>query len=259
MSINLVRSLSKLFTNASPSPQEDASTHADETAGEPRCVDLSLMFDTTGSMYRYLKTVRAKLRQIAADVAVSHRNGRIGVIAFGDYCDAKRTYVVDHHPLTDDVDAIQRYVKKVRRTRGGDIPEAVEEALHTATGLDWRDHCPRVAVLVGDAPPHGVEDSRSKCENGHFYIKEAHALHHQQVVVYTVQCGNYAPTTTAFKKIAEITGGRHLPLERIDDLPEIIVAACKHRTGDLAGYIARLEKEGRSTGRLRRQLTTLED
>jgi Mg-chelatase subunit ChlD len=250
MALRLIRSLVGGFNQASQDqPPQDTGA----------AVDLAMMFDTTGSMYCYLKKVRSKLRQIAGDVARSHSDNYIGVIAFGDYCDRNRPYVVTHHPLSGDLAAVQRFVEKVDRTGGGDFPEAVEEALHAANALKWRENCPRVAVLVGDAPPHGVIDSRSKCEYGHFYIDEAKDLKQKGVVVYTVQCGGAPQTTESFTEIAHITGGKHLMLEQIDDLPELIVAACKHRTGDLKGYGAELEKEGRVTGRLKRQLATLDD
>lgn len=259
MTLRFIPSVRRLFSTPAP-PDDLAAEPAPELpGGNDGAIDLCMMFDTTGSMFGYIKEVRRALQQIAADVAHSHPDNRIGVIAYGDYCDRGRTYVVSHHPLTDDLAEAQHFVNNVKGTCGGDFPEAVEEALHLANALQWRRNCPRVAILVGDAPPHGVIDSRSKCKDGHFYLDEVHELQRKQVCVYTVQCGTSRHTRKAFMQIASATGGKHLQLEQIDDLPEIIVAACKHRTGDLAGYVARLEKEGRVTGRLRRQLASLDD
>ena len=39
---------------------------------------------------------------------------------------------------------------------GGDGPEAVSAALDRALKVKWRDDCNKVAVLVSDAPPHGI-------------------------------------------------------------------------------------------------------
>jgi Mg-chelatase subunit ChlD len=223
----------------------------------PAGIDVALTFDTTGSMYSYLERVRSKLRQIAAEIVATQPASRLAVVAYGDYCDQDYSYLVKHHPLTEDVGAIQRFVQTVEKTGGGDFPEAVEEALHAIRALDWQPSRPHIAILVGDAPPHGVVDSRDQCLHGHFYIDEAHALKAMNIAVYTVQCGLDEATTASFSAIAQITGGRHLFLDAIDELPVLLVAACKHRTGDLASYVKHLEKEGRVTGGLRRTLDRL--
>ena len=48
---------------------------------------------------------------------------RIGLIAHGDYCDFRSSYVVKTIDLTSDVDQLVRYVKDVPQTGGGDSPE----------------------------------------------------------------------------------------------------------------------------------------
>lgn len=61
----------------------------------PKTVDLVLSFDTTGSMYSYLDTLRKALAALVRDLtAKAARHGvtlRIGVIAHGDYCDKAKT------------------------------------------------------------------------------------------------------------------------------------------------------------------------
>lgn len=39
---------------------------------------------------------------------------------------------------------------------GGDGPEAVTAALKAALELTWRPTSSRMAVLIADAPPHGI-------------------------------------------------------------------------------------------------------
>lgn len=43
-------------------------------------------------------------------------------------------------------------------TGGGDYPEAVEDALHALNSMSWGIHACKVAIIVGDAPPHGAGD-----------------------------------------------------------------------------------------------------
>lgn len=228
-----------------------------ESRAHAAVLDVAMMFDTTGSMYPYLKQVRAKLHHMAGEIASAAPNSRMGIIAFGDYGDRNSSYLVTHLPLTAQVRQAQRFINEVAPTGGDDRPEAVEEGLHAAVKLQWRREGHRVAVLVGDAPPHGVVDSMSMCEDGHFYRDECRALRQLRVPVYTVQCGNDPDTASSFQEIASITRGRSMHLEAMDELPELIVGACMHQTGDLNAYATRLNKEGRMTENLHRQFTRM--
>jgi hypothetical protein len=75
-----------------------------------------------------------------------------------------------------DISAVKRFVEFVEPTGGDDAPEAVEEALYEANQLDWRVSSHRAAILIGDAPQHGITDSRLTCRKGHFFIDEANYL-----------------------------------------------------------------------------------
>lgn len=132
-------------------------------------LDLAIMFDTTGSMYSYLECVRRKLANLAKEVFDAVPDTRVGVMAYGDYCDADSTYVTKVKDLTDDISSVKHFVEFVEPTGGGDTPEAVEEALYEANQLSWRVGSHRAAVLIGDAPPHGITDSRLACRKGHFF------------------------------------------------------------------------------------------
>ena len=44
---------------------------------------------------------------------------------------------------------------KIRGTEGGDIPEAVYEAMYAASEFyKWREGCEKQVILIGDAEPH---------------------------------------------------------------------------------------------------------
>ncbi len=125
-----------------------------ETAPEAG-LDLALVIDTTGSMLASIEHVQRELvpmllAEFAADAA---GNGplRVGVVLFRDYFDE---YLVKHLEFQEDLTIVQRYVDGARAAGGGDIPEAVHEGLFTAlVQLSWeQEH--RVAIVIGDAPPH---------------------------------------------------------------------------------------------------------
>lgn len=227
----------------------------DQKSSQP--LDLVLMFDTTASMSPYLEQVRRKLSDLAGEVFQSVKNTRIGVIAYVDYDNYDSTNVTKVKDLTDDISSVKHFLENVVPIGGHDIPEAVEEALFEANQLSWRIGSRRAAVLVGDAPPHGVVDAKSECRYGHFYVDEARNLAQKGIHVYTVQCGNYEATQRAFQLIANETDGKHLFLENSDDLVELLVAISMKEVGLLETYTERLESQGRLTDSKKRLLAAL--
>ena len=114
-------------------------------------LDLAFVIDTTGSMTGSLGYVQTELvPMLIADLA-RHEPLRVGLVFYRDYYDE---YVVRHVPFQVDLAVVQRHVERARAAGGGDVPEAVHEALFTAlTSLEWEQES-RVAILIGDAPPH---------------------------------------------------------------------------------------------------------
>jgi hypothetical protein len=50
---------------------------------------------------------------------------------------------------------------------GGDGPEAVTPALHdTIHQLTWRNEAVKIAILIADAPPHGLDSIGDTWPNG---------------------------------------------------------------------------------------------
>jgi hypothetical protein len=73
------------------------------------------------------------------------------MVFYKDYYDE---YINKLFPFTTDFDSLQKNISGVRVSGGGDIPEAVYEALYAgATKLDWQAD-KRIMILIGDAPPH---------------------------------------------------------------------------------------------------------
>lgn len=42
---------------------------------------------------------------------------------------------------------------------GGDVPEAVADALNDLLSLTWRQTATKICVFISDAPPHGLSTS----------------------------------------------------------------------------------------------------
>lgn len=56
-------------------------------------IEIVFSFDTTGSMYPCLTQVRRKIKNTVNRLLNEIPGIRIGIIAHGDYCDEKTTYI----------------------------------------------------------------------------------------------------------------------------------------------------------------------
>ena len=116
-----------------------------------KTLDIVICLDTTNSMKKYIDAVRAKLIPMLEDILSGFSSFRIGMILFKDYHDNYLTRVV---PFTNDFSRFQRNLNAIQVQGGGDIPEAVYEALYDgATRFTWEAQA-RIMILIGDAPPH---------------------------------------------------------------------------------------------------------
>jgi Mg-chelatase subunit ChlD len=116
-----------------------------------KTLDIVICLDTTGSMRDDIDAVRSRLIPMLRENISEFKSFRIGMVLYKDYKDEYLTKVV---PFTTDFNQFQRSLNAIKPGGGGDIPEAVYEALYDgATKFRW-DAESKVLLLVGDAPPH---------------------------------------------------------------------------------------------------------
>jgi Mg-chelatase subunit ChlD len=114
-------------------------------------LDIVICLDTTNSMRKYIDALRERLIPTLEDMLSGFPSFRIGMVLFKDYYDTYLTRVI---PFTSDFTRFQNELNAIRVSGGGDIPEAVFEALHEgAVRFTWEAQS-RVMILIGDAPPH---------------------------------------------------------------------------------------------------------
>jgi hypothetical protein len=113
--------------------------------------DIVICLDTTGSMKPHVEALRLQLVNALRNVFPASASFRIGMVLYRDYNEAYLNKVV---PFTADLNVLQRNLNEVRTGGGGDIPEAVYEALYTgAVRFPWAARS-RIMILIGDAPAH---------------------------------------------------------------------------------------------------------
>ena len=116
-----------------------------------KTVDIVICFDTTGSMKPYIDEAKRRLISMLNGIIPEFTSFRIGMVLYKDYYDEYLTKII---PFTRDFDFFQRNLNVITARGGGDIPEAVYEALYEgADKFPWTAES-RLLVLIGDAPPH---------------------------------------------------------------------------------------------------------
>ena len=123
------------------------------SASPVRKFDLMIALDSTGSMGDEIEFLKSELRSIVGDISAHYPqlDIRVGLVAYRDIGDE---YVTRTNALTGNLDIIQASLNRTRGTGGGDMPEAMDQALIRAVGQDWRPDAVKSLLLVADAPPH---------------------------------------------------------------------------------------------------------
>jgi hypothetical protein len=116
-----------------------------------KTLDLVLCLDTTGSMKDDIDSIKIALTPMLRETLAGFPAFRIGMVLYRDYAEE---YLTKKIAFTSDLARFQETLNGVRVQGGGDIPEAVYEALYEAAlGFPWEAES-RMIILAGDAPPH---------------------------------------------------------------------------------------------------------
>lgn len=117
-----------------------------------KSVDVVLCLDTSGSMEPYIGELRLTLARRMREIIAGFKDFRIGLVLFRDY--PPDAYITRLVPFTRDFGFFERRLNSAVVWGGGDIPEAVYEAIYDgAEKFPWAAES-RVIILAGDAPPH---------------------------------------------------------------------------------------------------------
>lgn len=115
---------------------------------------------------------------------------------------------------------------------GGDLPEAVADALHDALKLSWRENSTKICILISDAPPHGLSPNGDSfpqgCPAGIDPIDVAKKMAQKGIILYCVGVEPpILPYKDFFSAIAFMTGGQYVPLTNADMLAKVIIGSAQ--------------------------------
>jgi Mg-chelatase subunit ChlD len=177
-------------------------------------VDLAFVVDTTGSMGPFLAAAQGQMIAMVGNLASAAKvSMRVGIVEYRDH-PPQDQMVYRANALTEDLVAAQKVIAALKAEGGGDAPEAVlDGVLAACNDLQWRPHARRIAVLVGDAPPHGIgfpgDGFKLGCPCGQSIESVTAAAEEARVTVYAL--GLTDCVAEAFTKLARYTGGQFFP------------------------------------------------
>lgn len=130
-------------------------------------VDVVFAIDTTGSMKDDVQKLREEWVPRLVASLKNYGNIRIGLLLYRDYGDTYRLMglPVKRYEFTDKVDVFTKNLNSfvIYGNEGGDIPEAVYEALYASLSFyKWRSDATKKIILIGDAEPHPVPRGTGK-------------------------------------------------------------------------------------------------
>lgn len=122
-------------------------------------IDVVFCIDATGSMLDDVEKLREELVPNMVEKLSKCPDVRYGLLLYRDYVDSfrYRGLPLKYFPFTRDAKELLKNLNsfKIIGIEGGDVPEAVYEALYGAIEFyDWRPEAQRQVILIGDAEPH---------------------------------------------------------------------------------------------------------
>ena len=197
-------------------------------------LDMVIAFDTTGSMSAYINAVKNHVKELVPKLFGSNPDLRIGIVAFGDYCDMKnkddfgKAYqVLD---LTNDENKIIEFINNAQNTSGGDSDEFYELVIKKITEeTSWREGSTKAVLLIADENPHSIGYTyKDRVKNNQIDWKEE--------AKKASELGIKFDTMTIwavgwYKELSAITNGISVPFSNSSKTSQVVEAAALSRGG----------------------------
>ena len=203
-------------------------------------VDLAFVVDTTGSMGPFIQTAQRQMIALLQGLttnAVTPIDLRLGIVEYRDHPPQDHSFVARPHAFTSDMKQAQKTINALKPDGGGDSPEAVYDGLSAACEkLTWRAHSQRLAVLIGDAPPHGWRNAGGDgfpggCPCGQTPDSITALLEQKGITLYSL--GLHAGIGESFGHLARYTGGEYFESKQSDAALQALQSVLTREFGDI--------------------------
>lgn len=199
-------------------------------------LDMVIAFDTTGSMSDYINAVKTHVKELVPKLFSSNPDLRIGIVAFGDYCDmgskdnfGKAYQVLD---LTNDENKIIQFINEAQDTYGGDGDEFYELVIKKITEeTEWREGSTKAVLLIADAAPHGVGYSyKGIVSNAQIDWREEAKKASESGIKFDTMTIDPMHVEW-YKELSAMTNGVSVPFKNSGKTSQVIEAAALSRGG----------------------------
>jgi hypothetical protein len=173
-------------------------------------LELMIVIDTTGSMGRQIDDLRNTLGSIVNVLCRLSENLRVGVVAYRDHGDEYVVRTLSLRRVSPDdsgMTELREFIRGLGADGGGDLPEAVAEAMEAATHgrARWTSlaklptNSRQIILIVADAPGHDPRAHKASA------IAKAWQTGDARRGVFCATPGMYADY---FRPLAEAGNGR---------------------------------------------------
>ena len=212
-----------------PKVKESTTTSSDGR------LDMVIAFDTTGSMSKYIGAVKEHVKELIPKLFKQNPNLRIGIVAFGDYCDMPSKYEFGRAyqvcELTDDEDILIEFITNAQDTYGGDSNEFYELVIKKIVEeTNWREDSTKAVLLIADAEPHKVGYSYGDrvVNNQIDWREEAKKAAEKGIKFDTLTIDKIE----WYKELSNITNGVSAPFSTSSKTSQLVEAAALARGGE---------------------------
>lgn len=198
--------------------------------------DIVFVVDTTSSMGTFIASAKELMVGMVESLAGNANvNILMGVVEYRDHPPQDHR-LVDVHNLAPAAVA-RKKIAALSPSGGGDGPEAVLDGVAAACKkILWRKHSRKIAILFGDAPPHGVgaagDGFPKGCPCGETIESVSALAEEAGITVYGVPLE--ASASASFAKLAQLTGGESFTVSQGRNAIEKIQTILNEEFGNLA-------------------------
>ena len=198
-------------------------------------LDMVIAFDTTGSMASYINAVKKHVKELIPKLFKQNPDLRIGIVAFGDYCDMPSKYnfgkAYQVCELTDDENKLIKFITSAQNTGGGDSDEFYELVIKKIVEeTNWREDSTKAVLFIADANPHEVGYSYGNIvvNNQIDWREEAKKAAEKEIKFDTLTIYE----TEWYKELSSITNGVSAPFSTSSKTSQLVEAAALARGGE---------------------------
>ena len=192
----------------SQTPPDCASNSGGEASIEAEALDLVILLDTTSSMRREFRDIQSDLLSSLEGLQRMVPSLNVGLVAYRDESEAYLTRTFQLAPMTGpNLRRLGMFIGRLKAEGGGDVPEAIGEALNVARGMAWRPTAPGQIVVISDSPAQEGVQGLTLDSARAFHASSPSGLVQRRVSAIYTGSSTRRNSIAFYQRLAETGGG----------------------------------------------------